>query len=230
MKTLCTICARGGSKGVTNKNIRNIAGKPLIQYSFDQANKVSRIDEVILSTDSSQIRKTCLSFGFNSWFKRPEKLAKDDTGKIQVIRHALIESEKHFGCSFDRIIDLDVTSPLRSIKDIDSCLDYFEISKAKILITGCNARKNPFFNMVKVKNDIPELVIKIDKPPKSRQKAPLVFDMNASIYIWDRDTLLKNDSLFTKKTVLFEMPEERSIDIDTPLDFKLVEFLLKDEK
>ncbi len=230
MKTLCTLCARGGSKGVENKNIKIIAGKPLIQFSYEQAKEIPEIDQIVLSTDSELIKEECSSFGLQSWFLRPDHLASDSAGKIPAIRHALTESEKYFGYAFDRIVDLDITSPLRSIRDIKDCLSLFEKSKSEILITGCKSRRNPYFNMVKVEKNIPNLIIDSDLPPKSRQEAPLLFDMNASIYLWRRETLLKEDSLFINKTIFYEMPEERSIDIDSPLDFRVVEMLLNEKK
>tara|TARA_Y100000590_G_scaffold451502_1_gene592987 strand:- start:1456 stop:2163 length:708 start_codon:yes stop_codon:yes gene_type:complete len=230
MKTLCTLCARGGSKGVKNKNIKKIDGKPLIQLTFEQAKEIPEIDQIVLSTDSESIKEQCSSFGLQSWFLRPSHLASDSAGKISVIRHALTESEKHFGYAFDRIMDLDITSPLRSIQDIKECLNLFESSNSEILITGCKARRNPYFNMVKVEKNIPSLVVNSEFPPKSRQEAPSLFDMNASIYLWRRDTLLKQDSLFTDKTIFYEMPEERSIDIDSPLDFRVVEMLINEKK
>jgi len=230
MKILCTICAREGSKGVKNKNIRNLCGKPLIQYSFEQARQIAEIDEIVLSTDSKIIQETCKPFGLESWFTRPEYLSSDTAGKLEVVRHALKESEDYFGYQFDRIIDLDVTSPLRSKEDIEDCIKFFNSSKAKILITGTEAKRNPYFNMVKVSSDIPSLVIHSNQSPKSRQEAPDLFDMNASIYIWERETLLNQDTLFTSETIFFEMPEERSIDIDSPLDLKIVEMLLNEKK
>ena len=146
---------------------------------------------------------------------------------MPVIRHALLESEKHFKKKFDVIVDLDVTSPLRKVEDIKNAYKQFQDSKANILISGSKSKKNPYFNMVELVNEKPHVVKKLDNQPYRRQDAPVTYDMNASIYIWKKEAILSSDKLFGSKTSLYVMPEERSIDIDNPLDFEIVEYLLK---
>ena len=118
MKILCTICARQGSKGVPNKNVKEILGKPLIAFSIQQALESNLFDKIVVSTDSAEIREIANKYGAESWFSRPAELSRDDSPKIPVIQHALEESEKKFSCKFDHIIDLDATSPLRNVEDI----------------------------------------------------------------------------------------------------------------
>ena len=227
MNNLCTICMRGGSKGVPNKNLKAIAGKPLMAYTIEQALACGLFQHVVVSTDSAEIAETSRRLGADSWFLRPAELATDEAAKIPVIRHALLESEKHFGQKFDVLIDLDVTSPLRNIDDIVGAYRQFIDEDADILITGSPARKNPYFNMVERVGKRIRKIKELDPPPARRQDAPEVYDMNASIYIWKRDTLITCDTLFTPKTSLYVMPEERSVDIDTHIDFDLVELIMR---
>ncbi len=226
MNKLCTIAMRGGSKGVQNKNLKNMNGKPLMYYTIQQALNCELFDRVVVSTDSKEISSSAQSFGADAWFIRPSELATDEAAKIPVIRHALIEAEKYYNQKFDLIIDLDATSPLRNIFDIQEAYKQFLNEDADILLTACRSRKNPYFNMVESINGKIKLVKKIEKAPVRRQDAPQTFDMNASIYIWKRNILLKNNSLFTEKTSLYIMPEERSIDIDNKLDWDFVEYYM----
>ena len=161
---------------------------------------------------------------------RPAKLATDKAPKIPVIRHALLESENYYGQQFDVLVDLDSTSPLRSVDDIKGAYLQFVRENADILITACPARKNPYFNMVERVNGRIQKVREISPPPFRRQDAPNVYDMNASIYIWKRKALLECDTLFTESTALYVMPEERSVDIDTELDLEFIEFITKKSK
>ena len=227
MKNLCTICMRGGSKGVPNKNLLALNGKPLMVYTIEQAIQSELFEHVVISTDSKIIAETAKTYGGEVWFIRPSDLAKDESPKIPVIRHALQESEKYFDCSFDVVIDLDITSPLRMVEDITGAYKQFVNEDADILVTACPARKNPYFNMVEIVNGKVQLIKQLNKFPQYRQNAPQVFDMNASIYIWKREALLNYNSLFVEKTSLYIMPEERSVDIDTQFDWNLVNCIIR---
>ena len=225
---LCTICARGGSKGVINKNIRNISGKPLIVYSIEQALRSKLFEHIVVSTDSESISEISIKYGAEVFFKRPAELSLDTSPKIPVIRHALMSSEEYYNKVFDTIVDLDATSPLRSVDDILNCVSIFEDKKYGNLITAMNSRRSPYFNLIEVNDKgIVSLSEKSLIPIVRRQDAPSCFDMNASIYIWNRNSLLNREGLFHEDTGLYVMPEERSIDIDSELDFELVEFLIK---
>ena len=185
------------------------------------------LENIVESTESKIVADEVKKMGIEVWFLRPTKFANDNSSKIPVIRHALLESEKHFNKNFDIIVDLDVTSPLRKIEDIEKAIKQFKNSKANILISGSKSKKNPYFNMVELVNNNPQIIKKINNQPHRRQDAPTTYDMNASIYIWKKETILLSDKLFGSKTSLYIMPEERSIDIDTFLDFEIVENLLK---
>jgi len=228
---LCTICARGGSKGVNNKNIKVINNKPLIAYTIEQAKQTGLFEHIVISTDSDKIAKCAVSYGGEVIFNRPEELATDTAPKIPVIRHAFLEAEKYYTKKFDYLIDLDATSPLRLSDDITNAFTQFLRNGNENLITAMPARRSPYFNMVEISdNGTVQLSKKLDKSIVRRQDAPKCYDMNASIYIWKRDVILNNDSIFLDKTGLYIMPEERSIDIDSELDFEFVEFLLGKNK
>ena len=227
MKVLCTICARRGSKGVPNKNVKEMVGKPLIALSIQQALESNLFDKIVVSTDSAEIKQIAKQYGAESWFSRPAELSRDDSPKIPVIKHALEESEKKFNCKFNHLIDLDATSPLRNVEDIRKAYKIFLRDSFDNLITGTRSRKNPYFNMIEIKNGEIELSKKLKNTPVSRQLAPQVFDMNASIYIWTRDFLLKENGLFSGRLGFYEMPEDRSIDIDSPLDWEIVKMLME---
>lgn len=225
---LCTICARGGSKGVENKNIRFLAGKPLIAYTIKQARESKLFEHIVVSTDSESIMNISLEYGAEVFFRRPQELARDNSPKIPVIRHALLESEKYYCKKFDILMDLDATSPLRKVEDIVNSLNQFVLNDNDNLITAMPARRSPYFNLIELTKEGNVVLSKtLGIPVIRRQDSPKCFDMNASIYIWKRDILLCQDTVFLEKTGLYIMPEERSIDIDTKFDFELVEYLIK---
>ena len=228
MKILCTICVRGGSQGVNNKNIKIINGMPLMYYTINQAVKSKVFKRIVVSTDSKKISLMANKFGAQSWFLRPKHMSRDASAKIPAIRHAFLEAENYFNETYDILVDLDATSPLRKINDIKKSLKKFRNKNVNNLITVCEARKNPYFNMLEVKNGLFKKVkkLKYNKIIIRRQDAPKVYEMNASIYIWKREAIINNFPLLSKKTLIYEMPEERSIDIDSKLDFKFVEYLL----
>ena len=221
MNTLITICARGGSKGVKNKALVNIKKKPLIWYTLNKIPKLKYSNKTVISTDSIKISKACNIFGFKTWFKRSKYLSSDKAPKIPVIRDALIKAEKHYKMEFNIIIDLDISSPLRSVADINNAYSQFIESKCDNLFSVMVSRHSPYFNMVEKKNNKIKLVKKNINIIR-RQDTPTTYDMNASIYIWKKDILLKSNKLFNKNTELFLMPYERSIDIDNYTDLKIV--------
>ena len=228
-KILCTICARGGSKGVKNKNIKPINGKPLIAYTIEQAKESALFEHIVISTDSDDIANVAVEYGGEVFFKRSDELSSDTAGKLDVIKDALNRSEAHFNTKFDYIVDLDATAPLRNVEDIKNSFEQLLKNDNDNLITAMPSRRSPYFNLIEVDENGK---VSLSKPLKSRvlrrQDAPKTYDMNASIYIWKRDALLNNDTIFLNKTGLYVMPEERSIDIDTEIDYKFVEFLMKE--
>ena len=226
MKILCTICVRCGSKGLRNKNIKNINGKPLVSYTINQAIRSKIFDNIAISSDSYKILNIAKKFGIKDLIKRPKNLAIDSAPKIPVIKHCLLEMEKRYKKKYDLIVDLDATAPLRKIIDIKKAVNKMIKSKASNLFSVCESRSNPYFNAVEIVNNKVQQLKKSKKNITSRQSAPKVFDINASIYIWRRNFLKKYESLISKKTTIYIMPESRSLDIDTNFHFKLARFLI----
>ncbi len=230
MEKICFLCMRGNSKGVKNKNLKNINGVPLLKYTIDQAKKSKIFDKIVISSDSKKIINTGKKYGIYDYILRPKYLATDNVGKLEVLKHGLKEVERNYSKKYDIIFDLDVTSPLRNIGDIKEAFKIFTDKNASKLITVTHARKNPYFNQVMVKNNKVRLVKKSKNAIVRRQSAPTIYDMNASIYIFKRSTLIKSKEIFPRNTVIYLMPEERSVDIDNELDFKIVEMLLKEKR
>jgi len=227
MLTIATICARGGSVGVPGKNIKPLLGKPLIAYTIEQALAVPGIDRVFVSTDSEAIAEVARAAGAEVPFLRPAELATSSAPKLAVIRHLVEWVDAHVG-PVGRIVDLDPTSPLRDLSDIETCMAMLD-EETDVVITAYEADKNPYFNMVEAQ---PDGNIRLVKPlpggVAARQEAPKVYAMNASIYVWHRHSLDKG--LWDGRTRLHVMPRERSVDIDEPIDFLIVELLIKQQQ
>lgn len=228
MTRLCTICARSGSKGVRNKNIRDLLGKPLIAYSILQAREARLFDCVAVSSDSKEILEIAKRYGVDFLIERPAALATDEAPKLPVIQHCVLETEKTTGKVFSVIVDLDATSPLRSTDDVRGAVRLLEDRSAPNVITGTPAHRSPYFNIVELgENGVVVLSKTLPKPVARRQDAPKCFDMNASIYVWNRDALFEDAVLFKRETLLYVMPQERSVDIDSEMDFQIVELLMR---
>jgi N-acylneuraminate cytidylyltransferase/CMP-N,N'-diacetyllegionaminic acid synthase len=228
MTMLCTICARGGSKGVAGKNARELLGRPLLAWTIEQARDTGLFKTIAFSSDSDELLATALKAGADIAVKRPDEMATDTAPKIPAIRHCLEQAMARSGTAPSIFVDLDVTSPLRLASDITGAVRLLERSGARSVITGAAARRSPYFNLVEARKDGSVGLSKaVDPPIVRRQDAPRCYDMNASIYVWRVETFLEHPSVFYPDTQLFEMPEERSVDIDSELDFTLVELLLR---
>jgi N-acylneuraminate cytidylyltransferase/CMP-N,N'-diacetyllegionaminic acid synthase len=227
MSRLCTICARGGSKGVKGKNIRLLAGRPLIAHTIEQARASGLFELIAVSSDSAAILDASQRYGADLLVQRPAEMATDTAGKLQAIRHCVQMAETSAGRTFDTLVDLDATSPLRLPGDIVEAVRLLEERSISNLITAAPAHRSPYFNLVEMGDDG---VVRLSKPPSGpvlrRQDSPPCFDMNASIYVWRHDALFEDPALFRSDTGLYVMPPERSLDIDSELDFKIVEFLM----
>ena len=231
MKYIALICARGGSKTLPRKNIKLLGGIPLIGWSINIAKKIERVSRVIVSTDSEEIAKIALEYGAEVPFIRPQDLALDDSSEWLVWRHAINFLESKQVEKIDALLVLPVTAPLRKVDDVNSCIDKFEDGNVDTVITVCEARRNPYFNMVVNDNKgYSSLVIDSDKRMSRRQEAPEVFDMTTVAYVVNGNFVKEFDGIFDGKVKSVTISSERAIDIDTIFDFKLVEFLLKKNK
>ena len=230
MDTAIIIPARYQSVRFPGKPLVDILGTSMIQRVWQQCMKVLPCEYIFVATDSEEIAEIALSAGAEAWFLRPKSLSGDHSAKIPVIKHALEMSEIKYQKEFSYLMDLDASSPLRSVKDVRQSYSAFLEGKFDNLITGSPSRRNPYFNMVEKNDDLVSLSKNIDPVPISRQSCPEVFDLNASIYIWKRDILLNSSKLITNNTGFFEMPENRSYDIDSELDWEVVEMIMKKKK
>ncbi len=232
MNLLITLCARGGSKGIKGKNIKLLNGKPLIGYSIDIAKKISKAfnGEIGLSTDDASIKQTAAEMGLGTEYTRPDYLATDQAGKIETIADLLSYHENLTDRKFDYVLDLDVTSPLRTVSDIVGAFEIFYADKNALnLFSVSPASRNPYFNMVEKKeNGYYGLVKKGEF--LTRQSAPDVFELNASFYFYRR-TFFEGpvSSTITERSLIYKMPHI-CFDLDHEVDFEFMEFLLQNNK
>ena len=232
MNVLITICARGGSKGVPGKNIKKLEDIPLIAYTIQQSKRLAHKFEnatIALSTDDVSIKLVCSEFGLITNYIRPTRLAQDNSGKVEVIYDLLSFQEEENHTRYDFIIDLDVTSPLRTVNEIMECFNKLnEDEEAYNIFSVGKAKRNPYFNQVEYDNSskFVQLSKKIENINR-RQVAPKVFDMNASIYIYRRSFFTQEfKSVFTPKSLAYEM-SGLCFDIDEQIDFEIMESLIK---
>ncbi len=224
MKIVCIIPARGGSKGIPGKNIKMFLDKPLIAHTIEQAKNSGLIDRIIVSTEDKKIADISKKYGAEVPFFRPKSLAQDRSSTMDALAHAVARIEKD-GYPFDIMILLHATAPLRSVEDINNCIELLFKKKASNVFSVSEAHRNPYFNMIEVVRGRVGLVR--TGHFTSRQQAPRIYDMNASIYVWWKDVFMSQKKLFMKNTHIYIMPKERSIDIDSEMDFRIAGFLAK---
>ncbi len=228
MSTIALICARGGSKGLPGKNIRPLAGKPLIAWAIAHARAVPRIDRVVVSTDSPEIAEVARSYGAEVPFLRPAELARDDSPEWLAWRHAVEFFIQVDGAYPDQLVSVPATAPLRQPEDIENCLDEYEKGGADIVVTITDSHRSPYFNMVtRDETGAARLVI----PPRGvvsrRQDAPVVYDMTTVAYVTSAEFILTHDHVFAGAVKAVHVPPERALDIDTELDFRIAECLIQ---
>ena len=225
---VAVIFARGGSKGVVGKNIRLLAGKPLVAYAVETARASAVIERVVVSTDDARIAEIARQYGADIPFMRPKELAGDDCPEWLAWQHAIRTLQ---GLPGDRGIDVFVsippTSPLRTVADIEACIQTLLDNKADVVITVTPAHRNPYFNMVSL--DASGYARRVCEPEDTihtRQGAPAVFDMTTVAYAARPEYVLHASSIFDGKVKAVVIPPERSLDIDTELDFQIAGYLL----
>lgn len=234
MNILITICARGGSKGIPGKNIKPLCGKPLIGYTIDVAKAFQSKypgTQIALSTDSDEIKNVAAQCGLQSNYTRPESLAGDAVGKIDAIRDILYYCEKNNDTKYDYVLDMDVTSPLRNLDDLEKGLQIIVNDKKAVnLFSVSPAGRNPYFNMVEQKENGYYDKIKTLGDVLARQAAPKVYDLNASFYFYRREFFEAGyKGAITDKSLIYEVPHT-CFDLDHPLDFEIISFLMLNNK
>lgn len=229
MNLLFTICGRAGSKGIKNKNIKNFLNKPLALYSLSVIDLYLKNSDyqadIVLNTDSEELINI---FDNNPLrdvrvIKRNLELSGDDVAKIDVIKNCLVEMENRNNKKYEYIIDLDITSPLRTVNDLKTMIDKKINSSSDLIFSVTDSRRNPYFNMVKKTEKGYQRVI--SSTFNTRQEAPEIFDMNASIYVYSREFLYKNIGLFDGECDAYKMFDTGILDLDHEQDIILMEVI-----
>jgi N-acylneuraminate cytidylyltransferase len=232
MNILITVCARGGSKGIPGKNIKLLNGKPLIEYTLKSAEIFSQIynSNIAISTDDEKILSVCNSFGLHTNYRRPLELSTDTAGKINTINDILIFEEKEKKIKYDYILDLDVTSPLRTQLDLIEAFEKLQNDKNALNIFSVNiANKNPYFNMVE-KNEKGYFELSKKGNFLTRQSTIEVFELNASFYFYRRDFFdVQSKKVINDRSLIYLM-NHICFDLDHPIDFEFMNFLLEKNK
>ena len=222
MNTFALIPARGGSKGIPRKNIKMIAGKPLIVWTIEAALRSSLLSAVVVSTDDLEIAEVARRAGAQVPFMRPAELAQDQTPGLDPVLHALDELPQ-----FDSVLLLQPTSPLRTTDDIDGCLNLVTQKKAPSVVSVTEAETHPYWTY-RLNTDQTMARFVDVAPVARRQDLPAVFSLNGAMYFADANWLRDSGSLVSAETLAYVMSKEHSVDLDTPLDWKFAELLMKE--
>ncbi len=221
------IVARGGSKGVPRKNIKPLAGKPLIAWTIDAARQSQALARLILSTDDEEIADVARRHGAEVPFMRPAALAADDTLAIDVVEHALGWLDRDQDCRPDYLLLLQPTSPMRTAEDIRGAIGLAEERNAEAVVGVCEADSHPFLTKRLSEQGALEDFVSTDQADLRRQALPPAYMINGAIYLNRPESLLRHRSFVPTGTLAWVMPRQRSVDIDTPWDLRLAELQLK---
>lgn len=225
---LGAIFARGNSKGVPRKNIKPLAGKPLIAYAIETARAVPAIDRVIVSTDNAEIVEVAKQYGAEVPFIRPSELAQDNSPEILAWKHAIDSVEKELGHAVDVMVSVPTTSPMRFPEDVEACVRLLLESDADIVVTVTEAHRSPYFNMVLLDegHNAKLVVSPVGGVLTRRQDAPMVYDMTTVAYAARGSYIKSTSALMAGKVKAVLIPKERALDIDTMDDFEMAELLM----
>lgn len=228
MSTLAFVFARGGSKGLPRKNIKNLNGKPLLVHSIDLAKEIKEISGIFVSTEDEDIAFIAKDAGAEV-IKRPDHLARDDTPELLAWKHGL-ETIKKNKIECTKFVSIPTTAPLRKADDVQACLDLFDES-ADVVITVSESHRNPFFNMVSMDHEnYVKILNKNDDRYYRRQDVPTTYDVTTVAYVSSPEFIMSTNNLFEGRVKAVKIPKERSIDIDDEMDFRIAEMMLKNER
>ena len=227
MKTFAFIFARGGSKDVPGKNIRNLGGKPLLAHSIMIAQNIDEISRIFVSTDDQDIAEVGIKYGAEI-IERPVELAQDDSPEWLSWLHAIkwLEARNEF---FDCFVSLPTTSPLRNKTDVVNCINLLD-KQTDIVVTISETSRSPYFNMVNKEEDYIKLLIEGEKSFSRRQDAPIAYDMTTVAYVAHSDFIKNNNKIFDGRVKAVLVPKERSVDIDDEIDFKMAQLLMSERQ
>jgi N-acylneuraminate cytidylyltransferase len=225
------IFARGGSKGLPGKNIKQLGGKPLIAWTIELALQCQSIKKILVSTDDEEIANIARAFGAQVPFMRPIELATDTAPEWLAWQHAIRWHRDKVG-PIDTLISLPTTSPFRSVADIEACIKTYNLhDDADAVITVREAARSPYFNMVKWSNEgRAKLMMEPEESISRRQDTPGAYDITTVAYVASADFVLNSKSIFEGNVFAVTIPAERAIDIDTSFDFLLAECMVAKQK
>lgn len=228
---LSIITARGGSKGLPGKNIKQLCGKPLIAWSIEAGLKSKYIDEVMVTTDDEAIAKVSKAYGANIPFLRPTHLASDTATSVDAIEHTIYYYKNELKKEFDYIVLLEPTSPLREVADIDNAIETLFQVDADAIVSVCKTEdQNPAFLILRDENGFIEGYENKDMKVTRRQDIKDVYFFEGTIYISKIDTLIHRKTFYHEKTVTYEVPKYKALEIDDMDDFIMVEAMMKHKK
>ena len=228
-RVLAIIPARGGSKGLPGKNIKELCGKPLIAWSIEQAKVCNNIDRVVVSTDDENIAKVAKQYGAEAPFMRPAELANDKASTVDVIFPTIDWFKKHQDYRPEYILLLQPTSPLRTVEDIEGAIQTLKDKDARAVVSVCETNHHPWWSSTLPENGNMKDFLRLYNLNKRRQDLPVFYRLNGAIYLADTGYLYEYNGFLGPDTFAYEMPKERSVDIDSAIDFKLAEFLLEEK-
>ncbi len=224
---LTIIPARAGSKGVPKKNIRKLNGKPLISYTIKAAQSSTYVDRLVVSTDSKEIANVSIKYGVDVPFLRPKELATDNAKAIGVVKHMLHETEKLDKIKYSIILYLEPPSPFRTFQDINRCIELFIEKRPDSVVSINEANQYHPILMKKIKNNLLKPIWKDEAEGVPRQEyKPTAYMRNGAVYVLKRENILDN-KFYGKMIIPYLMPEERSICIDSILDWYSAEAMFK---
>lgn len=235
-KILGVITARGGSKGIPGKNIKKLggppadeAGKPLIAYTIEVAKKSHLVTHLIVSTDDEKIASVAREYDADVPFLRPQELAQDTTPHLPVVRHAIEFMEKKLGQTFNYVAIFQPTSPFRLVEDIDGTLQKLVDTGADSAVSVCEVELGAHPMKIKKLEGDRVLPYCLEEPEGTRrQDLPIAYKRSSAVYAMRRDLIMKHNRLYGDYIVGYIVPQDRSIDIDTPLDWIRAEYMLED--
>lgn len=227
---LAIITARGGSKGIPGKNIKSLAGKPLIVYTIEAAMKSKYIDRIVLSTDDKKIAEIAAHYGVEIPFFRPPELATDISPTIDTLIYTIDRLQSEENVKISEFLLLQPTSPLRTADDIDNAIKIYHDRNADSILSVTKLNHSPHLALKIKDNGAIEKYIGGEMAPTNRQQNEKAYMINGAIYIFNYSLIKNNHTYFGEKTLAYIMPKERSIDIDDPVDFEFAEYILTRNK
>lgn len=225
-RLVAVIPARGGSKRLPRKNLLPFAGKPLLQWTIEAAQRSAAFHEIVLSSDDEEILSLGRKLGVTA-VQRPAQLAADDTSTIDVLRHLIDYFQRHGSKTFDALCLLQPTSPLRDSTDIQNAIKKFYAVNAESLISVCQVDHSPLWCNTLEGDERMDNFLSSEIINKRSQDLPTYYRLNGAIYVSTLENILKHGSFFTENSYAFKMSREKSIDIDDEMDFIVAETLFK---